>query len=302
MRWKQHTWGGKCIHCGDSSGMPGHLAVCKKIPVESIPREIHEKQQNAVGHGLNETAVHQGTKRPFPSDSPAVCSNDSNNRNQCTPNVASRLLPSATPVADAAPVVPAVTTNEPTAPIANTRAPVQISTTKNLPKKPKLSAHQTFFLHCPACDQKGCPYSYGLLTVFKEYDGQETEYDPCEPSCDNWLNGLPKLSFHDAINPLNTIVAASLCSKGLWSINKCIGSGALDKKLDVWMKLKLDDPGLVKDHWALLRRGVKEALRYRRLRSVEAVRVAFFGMFVLPPEIYYLLAVIASLNYPLLFF
>lgn len=145
-------------------------------------------------------------------------------------------------------------------------------------KKPKPSKLDEFIFRCLACGNESCPYENGY-SIFADDDGQKHEFDPCEPvfgSRENWgLNSA--YSFEEVKSSIRVVVPGILRSSGFWSRNKFIGSSSLDFKLKTWMKTTKLDPRLVDKIWIPLRRTVKEALRYKRQRSVALIWDAYIG-------------------------
>lgn len=258
LRWKKHTMGGKCIYCGDAGISPDHLGVCPKYHGDDNTEESRD--------GGDETLVLAGSKRPFAGDSTPASSKDN------TDNAA------------------AVASNKPPPPpvLANP-APAKVSTAK----KPRPAAtaaaaatdrnqEEEFIFDCLACGRKGCPYENGY-TVLDAGDGQENEFDPCEPirkdwrqTCQNKETQKKEFSFDEVKGPIRVVVAAALRSKNFWAVTKYIGSPSLDFNLRTWMKRILHHI-LVDNNWILLRRGVKMALRYKRQGSVLLIKKAYFG-------------------------
>ena len=125
---------------------------------------------------------------------------------------------------------------------------------------------------CLACDKEACPFEngYTVMNDGKEYN--DHEHDPSEPSNQRgWTSKRKQISFDSMVNPVRTVVLRIMHSNGFWSSNKFIGNEKLDHKLRCWMKKKLE-PRTVDENWHALRRAVKEALRFKRQQSVEAIR------------------------------
>lgn len=148
-------------------------------------------------------------------------------------------------------------------------------------KKQKLDGEMNVLaFRCLACDKEACPFESGL-TVLDDSNGQDNEHDPCEPALKkDWpaIKNKEPLLFDDLVNPVRTVVVRIMHSNGFWSNNKFIGSNHLDCKLRTWMSRKLD-PKVVSKYWLPLRHSIKEALRYKRQQSVEAIRRVYFGEF-----------------------
>lgn len=136
--------------------------------------------------------------------------------------------------------------------------------------KPKVDE---FVVCCLTCGTPACPYESGY-SIMKPGDGDEREFDPAEPP----LNATLKqpLAFDKLKSPIRVVIGGIVYSKKIWSNHKFIGSSHLDLKLQTWMRNRLNAP-LVDNNWPPLRRAVKELLRYKRQRSVDLIREAFFG-------------------------
>ena len=151
---------------------------------------------------------------------------------------------------------------------------------------------------CLCCGKDTCGFERGM-TIMNDHDGQGDEYDPCEvsPSSSHSSEadkrgGRPK--FEEVKTHLHRTIEAILKSKGFWSANKYLGSPNLDIKIKSWLKLKIAGDRLVEIHWLLLRRGVKEALRYKRQDCVSAMQREYTSMYYSPGCLFCLLACISS--------
>ena len=111
------------------------------------------------------------------------------------------------------------------------------------------------------------------------------EFDPSEPS----IPAIPSpsqspgphsapadFSFETIKGPLRIVVAGILKSEKIWTSHKFVGNPQLDLKLKGWMNSKID-PELVEAYWAAFRRGVKEVFHYKRVRTIDNIKKAFFG-------------------------
>lgn len=146
-------------------------------------------------------------------------------------------------------------------------------------KKPKVDSEDYDIFSCLACGRDACKYENGF-TVFDVHDLQMYEYDPHEPYCRpcTYFDRERGAGFEHIREPIKTLVfAIMVLSKGFWCKHKFLGSNALDLKLKTWMKQKLFSEDMVDNNWKGLRRAVKEAMRYRRQKVVEAIKKAYMG-------------------------
>lgn len=133
-------------------------------------------------------------------------------------------------------------------------------------------------MHCLACGRESCPYENGYSVDHH----QETEHDPHEVRFDasgtrtnGWMN-QKDFSFDNLRPLLKKTVLGILQSSGFWARHKFIGHPRLDLKIVTWLKNRIPSQ-LVDKHCHLLRRGVKEALKFRRQHSVRLIKEAYFG-------------------------
>ena len=118
------------------------------------------------------------------------------------------------------------------------------------------------------------------MTIMNDHDGQGDEYDPCEVSPSARGDQAAKIGrpkFEEVVNHVNRTTEAILKSKGFWSANKYLGSPNLDVKVKKWMKQRVAGDRIIEANWIVLRRVVKEVLRYRRQNSVSAMQREFTG-------------------------
>ena len=129
-------------------------------------------------------------------------------------------------------------------------------------------------LHCLACGRSTCPFEDGH-TVLDNDDGQQCEFDQCQPS----LRRLSQSTYHfDFLKPsIKGVVQRMLLSDGFWSRHKFLGSARLELRVRTWMKNKLNNPDLVDMNWCPLRMAVKETLRYKRQCATMAASKKFIG-------------------------
>ena len=242
--------GGRCIYCGDHTTAPGHLDVCLNHP-EVNPTS---NNNNCCHDRREEVEPTPGRKRPSFVISPSL------------------LLP---------------TNQDPDAGTARISPSPDIqsknrTTSYNSYKKPRPSPDQEeYTFQCLTCGRNNCPYENGY-TVLSECDENHPEFDPCEPTLETWKQNHSGgvFSFDDLKSPIQLSVAGVVQSKDFWSNHKYLGSTSLDVKVQAWMKQRIKQQ-LVEDNWILLRRAVKEALRYKRQESVEFIRSTYFGACVM---------------------
>lgn len=134
---------------------------------------------------------------------------------------------------------------------------------------------------CLACGKRNCPFESGTATLMDSTDGQEMEYDECEPAncaqapCSFWNKGTA-YQFNRLSALIIELVSAVFCSKGLWAHYKYLGSKNLDLKIKSWMRWRMGTDAVEKN-WEPLRRTVKESLRYRRQLCCEWIHEAWIG-------------------------
>ena len=120
------------------------------------------------------------------------------------------------------------------------------------------------------------------MTIMNNHDGQGDEYDPCEVSPltrSDEASGGDQPKFEEVVNHVNNTTESILHSKGFWSANKYLGSPNLGIKVKKWMGLRVTSEKIVEKNWTVLRRVVKEALRYRRQNCVSGIQQAFTGAY-----------------------
>lgn len=137
-----------------------------------------------------------------------------------------------------------------------------------------------WFSCCLTCGVLNCRFENGH-SIIKDDDGQESEYDPLEPTTLERPDWISNKSGFDTIKHAITTVVAGIFSYeeedgGFWSRNKYIGDACMEIKLKTWMRQKIDTD-TVKLYWHPLRRAVKEAIRYKRYLVVSNMQSQYYG-------------------------
>ena len=128
---------------------------------------------------------------------------------------------------------------------------------------------------CLACGHSGCRFEMGV-TIMNAYDGQENEWDPLEIDWKGTEN--PDTKFDEIKICLACAVRSALTSKGMFSIHKFIGGDSFEAKLKEWLvKTVIGSRAAVENLYPLLRRAVKETLRYKRQVSLTRMRDFYVG-------------------------
>jgi len=152
-------------------------------------------------------------------------------------------------------------------------------------KKPRPTPEEYTF-DCWTCGRTDCPHSRGFTVFTGPLGGcMQKEFDPGEPCPRSWKKNRscdPSSYFAKIKTPLQQTIAGVVQSKDFWSLHKYLGSTTLDRKIQTWMKQKILPHRLVEDHWIYLRRGVKEAIRFKRQECIQFIRSAFFGELLCP--------------------
>ena len=255
--------GGFCLYCGQACANPGaivtHLQACLKFVgdkenLDGAPSLVSPAQQhhpppeecgNKAGARRDVDLVLPAPKRKLPTTSiPLTCPGRIPSRAGADP--------------------------------ATSTAKKHKGADHHLP-----TINQEYVLECLACGNVNCPYDDGHSVLDSMDKENQEEFDPSEPCLQAWKNSTGSdparvWSFHELKGPITVSVAGVAHSKDFWANHKYLGSTSLDLKIQAWLKHRVEQT-LLEDNWILLRRGVKEALRYKRQQSAEFIRSTFFG-------------------------
>ena len=127
---------------------------------------------------------------------------------------------------------------------------------------------------CLACNQDGCRYELGV-SVMNVGDGQENEYDPMEDEI--MKAGTAPADYEEIKTTILFCVRSAYTSPSMFPHHKYMEGQSFDMKIQKWLGLKVVAKDTIGKYYYLLRRTVKEVLRYKRQVSIERMEENYVG-------------------------